>query len=205
MARIPAGRRWQPGGDTMKLASVHLLPVWHALGGGPLRGKRGNAFWRGGDGLSVALDLSKGKWYDHRDGRGGGVLALVETALGCDRRTALQWLETNCGIDPFRPLSVDDWRNYWRERKEAVHFGIAAKALAEEILDQLDASDPTRAVQTQMLAIIRADEPVLIEEYRMWRQNYPELTRALVRAGASSRARSERRLAFYLLELSNAA
>ena len=189
----------------MKLASVPLLPVWHALGGGPLRGKRGNAFWRGGDGFSVTLDLSKGTWYDHRDGRGGGVLALVETALECDRRAALQWLETNCGLNPFQPSSVNKQRCYRREHEDAKHFGIAAKALAEEILDQLDAYDPARADHTRLLDIIRAGEAQLAEEYRSWRCNYPDLTRALVRAGVSSRARLHRGLAFFLLELSNAA
>ena len=61
----------------MKLAFIHLLGAWTKLGGGPLRGKRGKAFWRGGDGYSIALDLEKDTWFDHRDGHGGGVRALV--------------------------------------------------------------------------------------------------------------------------------
>lgn len=84
----------------MTLATIPILDAWYALGGGSLRGKRGQAFWRDGDGYSVAVNAAKGTWYDHRDGCGGGVLALVETALGCDRRAALQWLEAEGFIEP---------------------------------------------------------------------------------------------------------
>ena len=45
-----------------------IRDVWSALGGPELRGNRGQAFWRGGDGYSVALDFEKGLWHDHRDG-----------------------------------------------------------------------------------------------------------------------------------------
>lgn len=186
------------------LASVRIAEVWHALGGGPLRGKRGKAFWRGGDGHNVALDPAKGTWHDFRDGHGGGVLTLVETALGCNRKSALRWLEENCGLDPARPSSPGE-SAYRFERDDAEHFGIAAQALAEEVLDKLDDCDPCRIYNTRLLGIIRAGGVALIEEYRAWRATHPELTGAMVRAGISSRARVQRRLALYLLELANAA
>jgi len=62
----------------MTLSDIGILAVWHALSGGELRGRRGVAFWRGGDGYSVSLNPERGTWYDFRDGIGGGVLALVE-------------------------------------------------------------------------------------------------------------------------------
>ena len=40
-------------------SGVRISDVWRALGGGELRG-RGQAFWRGGDGLSVAQSDTKG-------------------------------------------------------------------------------------------------------------------------------------------------
>jgi hypothetical protein len=188
------------------LASIPLLDLWRELGGGALRGKRGKAFWRGGDGYSIALDPAKCTWYDHRDARGGGVLALVETALGCNRRAALQWLETNCGLEARRPLSVADRRNYRQERDDADHFGIAAQALAEEALDQLDACDPGRADYTRLLGIIRTGGAALAVEYRAWWDAHPEFTRAMAGAGRDSAARAQRRLARYLVaEVSSAA
>jgi len=189
----------------MKLAELDILEVWDAVGGGPLRGKRGQAFWRAGDSYSISLDPAKGTWFDFRDGRGGGSLALVETALGCDRRTALQWLEANCGLNPTRSVSPTERRTYRQELDDAEHFGIAAQALAETLLEQLDAWDPARFDLTRMLGIVRAGGTTLINEYQTWLDRNPALTRAMVRAGACSEPRVQRRLAFYLLELANAA
>ncbi len=42
------------------------------LAGGPLRGKRGRAFWRHGNGYKVAIDQERGVWYHHVTGVGGG-------------------------------------------------------------------------------------------------------------------------------------
>ncbi len=188
----------------MRLDSIPIAEAWLALGGESLRGKRGKAFWRDGDGYNIALDTTKGTWFDHRDGRGGGVLGLVETALGCPRSAALQWLETNCGLDPFGQTSPDLLSNYQQERNDAMRFGMAVKALAEELLDQLDASDLARTDYTRLICIIRKGGADLAEEYRAWLASHPELTRALVRAGASSDARLQRRLAFFVREITHA-
>jgi hypothetical protein len=189
----------------VKLAELDVLAVWNAVGGGRLRGKRGQAFWRDGDGWNISLNLERGTWYDHRDARGGGSLALVETVLGCDRRSALQWLEANCGLEPTRPVSPTRHRAYLHELDDAASFGIVAKALAEELLERLDACDPARFSLTQLLQAIRTGGTALLNEYRVWLVRSPELTRAMVSAGASSAARLRRRLAFYVVELANAA
>ena len=39
--------------------------------------RRINAFWRGGDGANVTVDLSKAVWKDHKTGDGGGVRELA--------------------------------------------------------------------------------------------------------------------------------
>jgi hypothetical protein len=66
----------------MRLASVPLSDAWAALGGGPLRGKRGKAFWRGGDRYSVALDPEKGAWFDHRDGKTHGpMISMADSEI----------------------------------------------------------------------------------------------------------------------------
>jgi hypothetical protein len=187
------------------LASLDILDVWHALGGGSLRGKRGKGFWRAGDGYNVALDPAKRVWFDHRDGRGGGVLELVEVTLRYDRQSALQWLEANCGLELSRPMSPVERRRFRIERDDAEQFGIAAQALAEEALERLDGEDPNRADYTRLLGIVSKGRVVLTDEYRAWRETWPELTQAMVRAGASSRARVLRHLAFYLRGVANAA
>ena len=192
----------------MTLAEVDIVSVWSALGGGQLRGKRGKAFWRGGDSDNVSLDGAKGTWFDYRDGKGGGVLALVETALGCSRSDALRWLEANCGLDSLRSFSREECTEHVKqitERTKVESWSIAARALAEQALDELEANDPSRAVYTRLLSIIRTGGPALIKEYQAWREINPELTHAMVRAGKSSEARVQRRLALYLLELTNAA
>ena len=118
------------------LSSVRMGEVWDRLGGGELRTGRGRAFWRGGDGLNVALDLERRRWFDHAGGVGGGVLALVQMALGSDRRAALAWLHDE-GFLEARNYSVEERRAYSRRR---AHTSVVAHdieywraALAEEL------------------------------------------------------------------------
>src|SRR5689334_2401035 len=107
----------------MALQSIRITQVWAALGGGPLRHGRGRAFWRAGDGWSVSVKDGRG-WFDHRDGRGGGILDLVQAALGCDRRGALRWvaeefvLDTDCE----RPVTAKERWQYACARSEAERF-----------------------------------------------------------------------------------
>lgn len=179
----------------MRLADLDIVSVWSALGGGPLRGKRGQAFWRNGDGHCVGVNAEKGTWRDYRDGTGGGALALVETVLGCPRSDALRWLEGNCGLDARRSFTRQERTEHVKqiaERTKAESWGIAARALSEQALDELETNDPGRADCTRLLGNIRTDGPALIGEYRTWRENHPELTEAMVRAGMSSQARVQR-------------
>ncbi len=190
----------------MTLAELDIVSVWSALGGSQLRGNRGQAFWRNG-GYSVAINANKGAWRDHRDGTGGGALALVEMVLGCPRSAALRWLEENCGLDARRSFSQEERTKRGKqiaERTNVESWCIAAQALTEDALDELEPNDSGRTYYTRLLGIIRARGPGAIKEYHAWWAINPELTRAMVRAGMSSQARVQCRLALYLLELANA-
>jgi hypothetical protein len=103
------------------IAGLSLTDVWVRLGGGELRQMRGRAFWRGGDGWNVALDPENRRWFDHARGNGGGVLALVQTALNCDRRSALAWLEGE-GLIESKRLTNEERREHAQKR------GVVARA-----------------------------------------------------------------------------
>jgi hypothetical protein len=192
----------------MNLAEVDIVHAWSALGGAELRRRRGKAFWRSGDGYSVVLDAAKRTWFDHRGGTGGGVLALVETALSCSRPQALQWLEANCELDSRQSPSQEERAEHGRQVAESIDarfWGTAARALTEEALGDLNADDPGRADYTRLIGILRTGGPGLIKEYRVWLESSPRLTRAMVQAGLSSEARVQRRLAYYVSEMTNEA
>ena len=113
-----------------------ITDVWVALGGGPLRHGRGKAFWRGGDAHNISLDEAKAVWFDHAHGTGGGVLALIQTVLGCDRRDALRWLANhhNVQLDGRRPLTSQEKRAYAIRRGEAEREAAELTAWRGEFL-----------------------------------------------------------------------
>ena len=114
---------------TETLDRTRICDVWVTLGGSKLHHGRGRAFWRGGDGYSVAVNQAKGLWYDFARAEGGGVLALVETVRGCDRRDALRWLADHLGIRlDDRPLTGAERRKYTQRRAQA-------QAAAHELTD----------------------------------------------------------------------
>jgi hypothetical protein len=44
---------------------------------------------------SLSIDLAKGVWHDHEDGKGGGVLDLIERHTGHQGADCIRWLEDN--------------------------------------------------------------------------------------------------------------
>ena len=117
----------------MKLDVISIMNVWHALGGGELRGRRGKAFWRDGDGYNVLVDIAKISWRDFVTGTGGYPLNLVMIVLNCDQAAALRWLEENCALDRASgkaAVPIDD-------RRAARHWAIAAQALADTLLESM--------------------------------------------------------------------
>ncbi len=166
-----------------------------------MRGNRGQAFWRGGDGYSIALDTRKGIWYDHAAGEGGDVIALVEAVRGCDFREALAWLSDFTGMSlPDSPHRCGnhadaDWAT---DLKCATWWKIAAEALAEHALATMESWNLQRRGPTVLLQTIRLGEAALVSEYRTWRRRDPALTAAMVHAGQRSDARLQRRLALWV-------
>jgi len=60
------------------VTATNITAVWLSLGGEQPKHGRARAFYRGGDNLhAVSLDNTKGCWFDHRDGIGGGILDLI--------------------------------------------------------------------------------------------------------------------------------
>jgi len=114
-----------------RIEDLDILQVWTAAGGAPLRGNYGRAFWRNGDGYNVRLYPDTGTWRDFVAGTGGGILALVETATGGDRRAALEWLAQNFGIATGGTYSPAERREFARRRE-------AARAVAERLIERRD-------------------------------------------------------------------
>lgn len=113
-----------------RIADLNIVEVWSALGGGPLQRGRGRAFWRGGDGFNVEIYPRTGTWRDHRAGEGGGILRLIELALGCDRRVALAWLADNFGIAMLERTPEE--RRAWQRKRQLAEAAAAALAARTE-------------------------------------------------------------------------
>lgn len=176
----------------MRLDSIDIMSVWSALGGGELRGRRGKAFWRKGDGYNVDINTAKNVWYDHRDAVGGGVLDLVTAAMGCDQAAALRWLQDNVGLDrPSGKAAIPKTD----DRRAARRWAIATEALADTLLETMETEDPERFTVTEIRRIARSRGPELLTEFRAWRESYPDLARAMVRAGLQHEERVHRGLA----------
>ncbi len=180
--------------------AANISDVWCALGGGKLRGNRGQAFWRGGKADNVALDFQKGVWFDHAANAGGDVIALVETVRGCDFREAVAWLSDFTGMDVAESRHSDNRAgNDWAaDLTFATWWGRAAEMLADETLEQLPSTSSLRRGPTTLLRTIKLGGAALVGEYVEWRRRFPELTAAMAQAGRLHDARVQRRLALWI-------
>uniref|UniRef100_Q01TT2 DNA primase n=1 Tax=Solibacter usitatus (strain Ellin6076) TaxID=234267 RepID=Q01TT2_SOLUE len=105
------------------ISSVRISEVWAALGGGPLRHRRGRAFWRNGDGYSVSLSDEKGVWHDFVSGAGGGVLDLIQHVRGGRRVDALQYVAELAGLTlGSRQFSKREKRAHAAHVRQAKHL-----------------------------------------------------------------------------------
>jgi hypothetical protein len=71
----------------------------------------------------VSIDTERGVFYDHVQNCGGGVMALVEIVLNCNRASALAWLESEGFIEPRR-LTHEQRREHARRRDEATSAAL---------------------------------------------------------------------------------
>lgn len=131
-----------------RIEDLDIRAVWLTLGGGPLRTNRGRAWFRDGDGHNVQLYPDTGTWHDFATGTGGGILALVEVALGCDRRGALEWLAQNFGV------AIGD-RKTAGERAEFARRRDAARTVTERLIERRD----------EVFDVIREAKRKALEEY----------------------------------------
>jgi hypothetical protein len=160
---------------------------------------RAPATWRGGDGLSVALDDSRGVWHDFVTDEGGGVIDLVVCVRGGSRQEALRWLADFAGIPlDDQPLSPEDRRRWARERREieqhlinAQYWRRALVKLTEELLDSLKTAlfDPTLPqpalneiynVERVLARLQHLDGRELVNEYLESTKEQPLITAYLV-------------------------
>ena len=101
------------------LDRVPISELVGALGGPALRNGRCRAWYRGGENpTSLSIDEQRGCWYDNGAGRGGGKLDLIQAVLGCDRRSAVQWLADYCGV-ALRRGSRHELRRFAARRSTA--------------------------------------------------------------------------------------
>jgi hypothetical protein len=177
-----------------------IREVWSALGGGKLRGGRGQAFWRNGDGYNVALDPRRGTWYDFVAGEGGDAIALIETVQQCGFKEAIAWLADHVGL-PQQTTKAGDraiYTEWLTDLRWATWWRIAAEALAELTFEGLPFNDPARRGLTELLRVIRLGDASLVDEYREWRRQCPAWTAALAHMGRRSDARRQVLLAYWI-------
>jgi RecA-family ATPase len=58
---------------------------------------------------SLSVDLEVGRFYDHEQKAGGGMLDLIQRVRGCDMAGALAWLEDE-GIKDREPRAAEVWQ-----------------------------------------------------------------------------------------------
>src|SRR5205807_1761550 len=108
----PTASRGKTASDV--LTQLRISEAYRSLTGADLRRTgidryRVRATWRDGDGLNVALDDSRGAWYDHVANEGGGILDLIIRVNGGTRRGALRWAAECAGVDlDDLPISHED-------------------------------------------------------------------------------------------------
>jgi hypothetical protein len=190
------------------ITATTVTDVWLALGGPEPKRGRARAFYRNGENTqAVSLDDAKGCWYDHRDGKGGGLLDLIQLVLGRDRAGALRWLSNFTGLPlDDRPATRSERRalaerreREQREMRNAKFFRIAAVCVAEQALAELPEAVPGRFAPTQLFLSLRASHGrALLAVYRGFREHEPELTAALVYAGERAWQRMCTRLAHFV-------
>ncbi len=184
-------REMATGGKGLDLSEIKrradIRDVWAALGGGKLRGERGQAFWRKGDGYSVSLDANRGLWHDFVAGDGGDVVNLVRDVKQCSFIEAAEWLAHHTGVAVLRgcaarkkpPIGAPTWT--------AARGGAWRQSVSPRVARRAKLGDMARYELTVLQTRLRLGDAVLVDEYRDWRKRDPQLSDAMTRAGQRSR------------------
>ncbi len=156
------------------IGSVCIIAAWERLGGGPLRGGRGIAWWRDGDSFNITVNPEKNVWFDHARGVGGGVLELVRTVLDCDKASAVRWLCEEGFIEDSSASRTEVRKRAQREatlQLEAENIkwwrrGFVAKLEAAKA-DAISRDDELAlAISARELFLMETDGAAVVARYR---------------------------------------
>lgn len=185
----------------MTLSELRIADVWGQLGGAEPRGRRARAFWRDGDGFSVSLDAEKNVFFDFAAGSGGGVLALVEAALGCGRAEALRWLEIHCGLDSahtsgprMSPAAIQDISQRLQDFAHGLELSTARVLLAlSPWLDEhgVDSSEALQAFHRRAWVLKFCTAADVVHVYRRMQAENPRAADRIQKLGREDRQHAE--------------
>lgn len=131
------------------ITGAAFLSLWRDLGGDELRGTRGRAFWRNGNGWNVSWNPERGLWRCHVTGEGGDAVDLVRVALNVGTGDALAWLERKGYRQPSQRMSSAEIATRRHEReavnRQRLAVGDFKRALDAELdrakLEMWDSGD----------------------------------------------------------------
>lgn len=164
---------------------------------------RGPAPWRGGRNPgAIALDDSRGVWFDHVTGVGGGVLDLVQQVRRISRAHAVRFLANLAGValEDRLPTRTQAWALAGRRRaaestaEDIDHWrGALIPELDRDKLAAIDAGNDDaleRAASLQHRLTTGPPADIVREYIRMLRDDPAELGR-LIEAGRTQALEAE--------------
>jgi len=123
------------------IVRTSIAELWRYLGGGNLKGQRGQAFWRESSDFNISLNEDQGTYYDFAVSKGGGILDLILTIRGCDRKEAVRVLCNFHGEPLFIRTSKPpkEWtskeylelKRYEEDRKTAAQYKLQLEKLRD--------------------------------------------------------------------------
>lgn len=197
------------------IANASIASAWRSLSGGEIKNGRARAFWRGSTDLNISVDVERGIWHDFTTGEGGGVLALVQTVLECDKRAAVEWMEGQ-GLIPSRTLTPEEKAKYSSQQRDiesnlpsARLWRRAAIGIYSEVMDELKTAlfDPAlprpepgdiREIENLLALLRKAEGTELVNLYRAWLSRSPATTIEMVRVAAAREKAEKQALAQFL-------
>ena len=100
--------------------------VAKALKGDPNKSLSSKSELRFGTNGSLAIDLTKGRWFDHETQVGGNVIELVKHELGTDRAGAVAWLVEHSFLEPLEGRPNDSAHSRHRSRPNGANGSAPA-------------------------------------------------------------------------------
>lgn len=135
-----------------RLDIAQLMPtVAKALFGETKNIQQAGQQWRYGSKGSLAIDVARGRWFDHEAGEGGGVLDLIRRERRCNTAEALKWIE-GIGeyVAPVKPVQSDSARasslrdaamRIWQECRDAKGTVVEKYLINRRIGHGIECSD----------------------------------------------------------------